>query len=131
MIPVSALSGLLSALPLVPESGCPQLRSACCDKPTAASSRFGSIDDARVFCETFFTYYNHEHRLHSGIGLHTAASDHYGTATEICARRAEVLDAAYAANPCRFRNRRPSPPKLPTAAWINRPTIENNAQKKS
>ena len=44
---------------------------------------------------------------------------------------AETLNAAYAANPCRFGNRRPSPPKLPTAAWINKPTIENDAQKKS
>jgi putative transposase len=43
---------------------------------------FGSIQDARRFCETFFAYYNHEHR-HSGIGLHTPASVHYGTATEI------------------------------------------------
>jgi len=34
---------------------------------------FGSIQDARQFCETFFAYYNHEHR-HSGIGLHTPAS---------------------------------------------------------
>ena len=54
-----------------------------------------------------------------------------GTAVEIRARRAETLDAAYAANPCRFGNRRPSPPKLPTAAWINQPTIQNDAQKRS
>ena len=37
---------------------------------------FGSIQDARLFCETFFAHYNHEHR-HSGIGLHTPASVHY------------------------------------------------------
>ena len=54
-----------------------------------------------------------------------------GTAVEIRARRAETLDAAYAANPCRFGDRRPSPPKLPTAAWINQPTIQNDAQKRS
>lgn len=96
----------------------------------AFPARFGSIADARSFCESFFAYYNHEHR-HSGIGLHTPASVHYGTATEIRARRAETLDAAYAANPWRFGNRRPNPPKLPTAAWINKPTIENDTQKKS
>lgn len=96
----------------------------------AFPARFGSITDARVFCETFFTYYNHEHR-HSGIGLHTPASVHYGTAAAIRACRADTLHAAYATNPCRFGNRRPSPPKLPTAAWINKPTIENDAQKKS
>ena len=30
--------------------------------------RFGSLADARTFCERFFTAYNHEHR-HSGIGM--------------------------------------------------------------
>ena len=34
--------------------------------------RFGSLADARAFCERFFTAYNHEHR-HSGIGMHTLA----------------------------------------------------------
>ena len=64
-------------------------------------------------------YYNHEHR-HSGIALHTPASVHYGTATEIRAQRALTLDAAYAANPDRF-TRRPTPPKPPAIAWINPP----------
>ncbi len=90
--------------------------------------RFGSLADARAFCEQFFTYYNHEHR-HSGLGLHTPASVHHGTAAEIRAQRAVTLDAAYTAHPDRFR-RRPTPPKLPTAAWINQPSrealIQNN-----
>ena len=88
---------------------------------------FGSIQHARRFCETFFSYYNHEHR-HSGIGLHTPASVHYGTATEIRAHRAATLDAAYAANPDRFRGHRPTPPALPTIAWINDPSREANIQ---
>jgi putative transposase len=86
----------------------------------AFPERFGCIEDARAFCEAFFSYYNHEHR-HSGIGYHTPASVHYGTATEVRAQRAETLDTAYAANPARFRHRRPQPPKLPTVAWINEP----------
>ena len=90
---------------------------------------FGSIQDARVFCESFFAYYNHEHR-HCGIGLHTPASVHYGTATEIRAERSRTLDAAYAANPDRFRHRRPAPPKLPTVAWINDPSREALIQSK-
>jgi putative transposase len=90
----------------------------------AFPGRFGSIEDARAFCADFFEYYNHEQRLHSGIGLHTAASVHHGTATEIRAKRAETLDAAYAANPARFHHRRPTPPKLPTVAWINEPSSE-------
>ena len=32
-----------------------------------------------------------------------------------------LLDAAYAANPARFGYRRPTPPKLPTVAWIASP----------
>ena len=87
----------------------------------AFPGRFGSIQDARAFCAAFFDHYNHVHR-HAGIGLHTPASVHYGTATEIRAQRARTLDAAYTANPSRFRHRHPTPPKLPTVAWINDPT---------
>jgi putative transposase len=89
----------------------------------AFPGRFGSIEDARAFCAAFFDHYNHVHR-HAGIALHTPASLHYGTASEIRAQRAVTLDAAYAANPARFRHRRPQPPKLPTVAWINEPTPE-------
>jgi len=75
--------------------------------------RFGCLADARAFCEEFFTYYNHEHR-HPGIGLHTPASVHHGTAGDR-AQLAAILDAAYAAHPDRFR-RPPVPPRLPVAA---------------
>ena len=86
----------------------------------AFPERFGSIEDARAFCRRFFDYYNHEHR-HSGIAYHTPASVHFGTATEVRAQRAETLEAAYVANPARFRHRKPEPPELPTVAWINEP----------
>ncbi len=56
---------------------------------------------------------------------------HYGTAGNVQAARAETLDAAYVLNPRRFCNRRPTPPTMPTVAWINKPTITNDAQKKS
>jgi hypothetical protein len=86
----------------------------------AFPGRFGSLTDARAFCQTFFNHYNGIHR-HKAIGLHTPASVHYGTATEIRANRAVVLDAAHARNPERF-SKPPTPPRLPTAAWINPPT---------
>jgi putative transposase len=95
----------------------------------AFPDRFGSIADARAFCDRFFSYYNHEHR-HSGIGLHTPASVHHGTATEIQALRAEVLTAAHARHPHRFR-RPPQPPRLPTTVWINRPALEPAVQQKN
>ena len=85
--------------------------------------RFGSLPDARAFGEVFFTYYNHEHR-HSGIGLHTPASVHHGTAAQVREQRAATLNAAYDANPTRFRHRRPEPPRLPESAWINQPSRE-------
>jgi putative transposase len=91
-------------------------------------ARFGSTADARLFAAEFFGHYNHVHR-HSGIGLHTPASVHYGTATEIRAERVATLDAAYAANPRRFCGRRPTPPKLPTVAWINNPAMIGDLQK--
>jgi putative transposase len=88
--------------------------------------RFASINEATAFCELFFGYYNNEHR-HSGIGLHTPASVHDGTWREIRKHRQQVLDAAYATRPDRFRGRRPIVPDLPRKIWINqpRPTIQS------
>ena len=95
----------------------------------AFPGRFGSLADARAFCEQFFAYYNHQHR-HSGLGLHTPASVHHGTASQVRQQRRATLHTAYQAHPARFRHRRPEPPKLPTAAWINQPSrealIQNN-----
>ncbi len=94
----------------------------------AFPGHFGSRQDATVFCERFFIHYNEHHR-HSGIGLHTPASVHYGTAAAIRAGRAVVLDAAYAAHPERFVNSPPTPPLLPGEAWINRPAPDEDVQK--
>jgi putative transposase len=87
--------------------------------------RFGSLEDARVFCDGFFLSYNHEHR-HSGIGMHTPASVHFGTAEQIDLQRQHTLDRAYTAHPERFA-RRPRPPRLPEAAWINQPAEQERS----
>jgi putative transposase len=86
---------------------------------------FETLEDARRFSDAFFLFYNTEHR-HSGIGLHTPASVHDGTAWAIQARRQQVLDDAFAIRPERFRGRRPFAPALPAKVWINKPlpTIE-------
>jgi transposase InsO family protein len=88
--------------------------------------RFGSLADARAFCDRFFPAYNHEHR-HSGIGMHTPASVHFGTATDIRARLQATLDRAHAQHPERF-SCRPRPPHLPEQAWINQPTQHEPTQ---
>ena len=84
------------------------------------------IDHARAHCRTFFDFYNNAHR-HSGIGLMTPATVHYGRAEAVHAERARVLNAAYHANPERFIQRAPTPPPVPTAAWINKPNSEEPA----
>ena len=85
--------------------------------------QFGSLEDARSFCQQFFAWYNGVHR-HSGIGFHTPADVHYGRALGRRTFRARVLDTAYAAHPDRFVRKPPEPPRLPGAASINRPTQE-------
>src|SRR2546427_4855167 len=47
-------------------------------------AQFGSLADARVWAHPFFQWYNHEHH-HSGIGLLTPATVHYGQAAETIA----------------------------------------------
>ena len=84
---------------------------------------FATIEAARGFCQKFFTWYNHDHR-HCGIGWHTPASVHYGTADQIRRQRASTLDAAYAAHPERFVTKPPTPPKISNAVWINKPETE-------
>jgi putative transposase len=88
--------------------------------------RFGSIEDARGFCQSFFRWYNFEHH-HSGLGLLTPAVVHLGKAAELIERRQTVLNAAFEAHPERFVRRPPRPPSLPTAVWINRPPEDEKA----
>ena len=85
--------------------------------------RFGSIADARAFCQRFFTWYNTEH-YHSGIGWHHPIDVHYGHAETVHASRAEVLTTAYTTHPERFVRKHPEPAALPTTAWINRPATD-------
>jgi putative transposase len=86
--------------------------------------RFGSIEDARAFCQRFFPWYNHQHH-HSGIALLTPDMLHYGTASQIIEQRQNVLDQAYVRNPERFVRARPKHPPQPTAVWINPPTPQS------
>jgi hypothetical protein len=66
-----------------------------------------------------------EKHRHSGIGMHTPASVHFGTAEQIRAQRQVTLNRAYAKHPERF-TRRPRPPKPPDNAWTNQPVDSHN-----
>ena len=88
--------------------------------------RFGTLEEARAFCRTFFPWYNTEHR-HLGLGLLTPETVHYGRDQEVIANRLHVLREAYAKHPERFVHRPPTPPALPQAVWINPPDPDRAA----
>lgn len=88
---------------------------------------FGCIEDARRFCQAFFSWYNHDHH-HSGIGLLTPAVLHYGQAQAVTQQRAQVLQAAYHTHPKRFVHGLPQPPAIPTEVWINPPIVPTQNQ---
>ncbi len=88
--------------------------------------RFGSIQDARAFCRSFFDWYNNEHH-HRGIGLLTPHQLHSGQADQITHQRQNVLDDFYHQHPERFVKGVPVPPKVPEAAWINKPKDPSDA----
>ena len=90
--------------------------------------RFGSHEDGLSFCRSFFGWYNDEH-YHSGIGLVTPSSLHYGQAQQIVDARQETLEHAWRLKPERFVHGIPGPARLPTEVWINPP--KTNQQKKS
>lgn len=85
--------------------------------------RFGSIQDARSFCQSFFSWYNKEHR-HSGIALMTPEQVHYKMDKKIYQQRSQVLADAFQKNPIRFKGKMPIPKIPPVAAWINKPATD-------
>ena len=89
--------------------------------------RFGSLEDAKSFCQEFFTWYNQEHR-HTGIALLPPEVVHYGFASDVITRRNQVLLEAYRRYPERFVNKIPTAPQLPEAVWINPPEKPDGQQ---
>jgi len=82
--------------------------------------RFGSIEDARSFCQRFFSWYNQEHR-HSGIAMMTPADVHFGRAERTVEARNDVLARAWGKHPERFPNGMPAVRPLDREVWINKP----------
>ena len=81
---------------------------------------FEKMEDAKTFLRDFFEWYNGQHR-HSGIGFITPESLHTGEAYKIREKRCQILEQAYLKHPERFVKGLPQPPKIPAAAWINKP----------
>jgi putative transposase len=93
--------------------------------------RFGCHEDALAFCRQFFQWYNEEH-YHSGIGLLTPSSLHYGLAPQIINARSQTLEDAWRLHPERFVKGKPVHAGVPEAVWINQPgkNPENTTQQK-
>lgn len=84
-------------------------------------ARFDSLTHAEHHSRDFFGWYNDEHH-HVGLGLMTPHDMHHGLAQEKWHRRQNALITAYAAHPERYPRGVPTPPPLPTAVWINKPS---------
>lgn len=85
--------------------------------------RFDTLDQARTWMRRFAYWYNYDH-YHSGIAYLHPADVHARRAHQVVAARQAVLDAAFQANPARFRHRPPVAATPPGEAWINKPTIQ-------
>jgi len=86
----------------------------------AFPDRFGCLEDSRIFCQSFFHWYNNVH-YHSSLALLTPSTIHNQQSAAILEQRANVLQNAHALNPERFVKGIPKPAQPLTAAWINPP----------
>ena len=119
--------------------GCPGIGGPSNDNPFSEAhfktlkyqpefpKRFETINDARTFCRRLAAWYNENHH-HAGIGLMTPDQIHFGQADNIHAARQAALDAAFLSTTERFVRKRPKPPQIPTAVWINPPKQTEPAQ---
>lgn len=82
--------------------------------------RFGSLEDAKLFLQSFFDWYNNKHR-HAGIEMMTPVDVHTGRDEVIRMNRQHTLDAACARHPERFVNGHPVQKSVPREVWINKP----------
>ena len=80
--------------------------------------RFGSIQDAKAFCRTFFDWYNNVH-YHSGLNWLTPSTVHHGRTDVVIQRRQHALDRARQLHPERFVNAPRTIAGPPDKVWIN------------
>jgi putative transposase len=88
--------------------------------------QFGTLEEARAWVSRFVNWYNQEH-YHSGLSLLTPQMVHQGESQVVCQQRQQVLSAAYAIHPERFKNGRPVVKAEPATVWLNRPVEPNQA----
>ena len=82
--------------------------------------RFPDITAATVFCQTFFPWYNTEHR-HAGIAMLTPHDVHHGRAKRVLEQRERTLQAAWSQHPGTIRSWSPQAPASPQRG-LDQPT---------
>jgi putative transposase len=85
--------------------------------------RFGSIEDARAHCQTFFAWYNGQH-CHSGVGRMTPHSAHYGDSAGHDENQASHSECSIRCHTQAHQGNPPLTDAMPTAAWINSPPAQ-------
>ncbi len=93
------------------------------------AQRFGSYEDAWGFSRRFFDWYNREHH-HSGIGMMTPASLHYGQAKEILSARANTR-VSVAKESCAIRPRNTKTAATSQGGLDQRSRASNGKEKRS
>ena len=88
---------------------------------------FAGFEAAWAYFETFFDWYNTDHR-HSGIAWLTPEVVHTGQAVQRLDQHQVTKDRAFAANPERFVNGPPQVTPLPEEFWINGPPADEKTE---
>ena len=86
----------------------------------AYPDQFDSMLYARGWGQDFFNWYNNQH-YHSGIGMLTPATVHYGRVEQHLAMRRHAMALAFNTHPDRFHFKMPILDGPPPEVWINRP----------
>jgi len=84
--------------------------------------RFDTQQQARLWSQNFFDWYNYHH-YHAALGLLTPAVVHFDQVRTVQTLRQKTLDRAYNNHPERFVKGKPAVTKLPKSVWINPPEI--------
>lgn len=85
---------------------------------------FGSIEDARLFCRDFFTWYNTSHK-HSGIAMLTPENVHYDNIDEIVSKRQQVMNEVFKKHSQRFVKGVTVIKRPDNQVWINKPITDD------
>ena len=65
-------------------------------------TNFDSLEDAKLFLRPWFNWFNDKHR-HNGIEMLCQVDMHRGRASDVLARRQQILEKAYQKQPKRFQ----------------------------